>query len=576
MKSIQRKFSIVVLLFLSASSAVGIISYLLLESILPALLISLAVIFLLSYFFSIAVRILVLNRIFQIEKEIDIVGSGQSDHRFPVNSNDEFDRLADRMNRMLASIDGRISRGIKQVTDEITIQENSKYLQNIHDGLLFIDYGQIISDDYSRSLADIFDREEIGGQHLSDFLYPDREVFREKRKSIETFLKGLFTDPGSFDSISDENNPLHNIWISRDDGKRILVDGVFRKVEEKGELVQILIIFKDRTDEGLLEKKLDEKDLRSNFELETIVAILRAGPGPFLQFIEESYVLLAELREEIAEIRNEEVIRKSFRTVHSMKCSAAYFDFQAVEKLCHNLEEILSDFRKGNFSRKQALDIIVDDIYAQFDHIKHLVNKFREFLLTEEGRVYEMHKNEQDHFFDSLRIMLSRHADYLEKDIHFSFDSDFENFPLIEKIKTPVIHLLRNAVDHGIEFPEEREGCGKNGEGEISLSIKEREDKSVKITIEDDGQGIDFNKIREIAVARGFIKKEESPGRENLIRTLFLSGFSSRDGISGLSGRGIGLDAVKEDVNRIGGKISVKTEPAGGTRMTILLPPDLF
>jgi len=456
--------------------------------------------------------------------------------------------------------------------DEITSLENQKYLQNVNDGLLFVDYGQIISEYYSHSLAEIFDREDIGGQHLSDFLYPQKKEYHERRKELEKFIISLFNDPALFETIDEDNNPLHNIWISRNDGRRILVDGTYRKVEDDGALVQIMIIFKNRTDEGILEKKLNEKDMRSNFELESIVSILRSGPGPFLQYIDESHTLLGQFRLDIVDIQKREVIQSSFRTINSMKCSAAYFDFKAVEKLCHNLEDILSDFRSGDFSRKEALDIIVDDIYIQFDHVKHLINRFQEFLSTDEGKIYETSRNEQEHFFDSLKIMMERNADYLEKDIIFSFHSDFSDFTCIHDIKNPVIHLLRNAVDHGIELPESRIAKGKSEKGNIKLSILKSEDHGSRIVIEDDGDGIDFDKLREIAIEKGFIKKEENPGQGNLIRALFSSGLSVRNQINGLSGRGVGLDAVKEDVSKIGGKITVKTERDKGSRFTILLP----
>lgn len=492
---------------------------------------------------------------------------------FSVRGKDEFSELAVRLNQRIGGEEEKFNSMKDDLVRTVSDRENEKYLQNINDGVLFIDYGQIISGYYSRTLAELFDREEIKEQHLSDFLYPDREKHHQSRKELEKFIIGLFNDPAGIDDLTDETNPLHDIWISRDDGRRILVDGTFRKVEERGDLVELMILFRDKTDVGVLEKKLDESDMRSDFELDTVVSILRAGPGPLLQFIEESREVLADLRPRIPELENPLVINSFFREVHIMKCSALYFDFRAVEKLCHNLEDILSAFRKGDFSRKEAVDIIIDDIHIQFDHMKHLVDRFREFLATKEGRVYETDRNELEHFFDTLQIMMSRHADELGKEVIFSFRSDFENFEAITPLQNSLILLLRNALDHGIEFPDEREAAGKERSGHVSLVITGNADGSVKISVEDDGTGIDFEHLREIAVEKGFIKKEESPGEANLIRTLFTSGFSTREEMSELSGRGVGLDAVKNQISRMGGKISVKTERLKGSRFTIILPP---
>lgn len=513
------------------------------------------------------IKVLVLNQLYLMKSAVD------GNVPYPLDRKDEFGELARRINQLSVKNDEELRRENSDFARKITERENGRYLQNINDGLLFIDYGQIISPYYSKALEELFDREEIAGQHLSDFLYPDREKFHDRRKELEKYIVSLFHDPAGIGSGGEVvENPLHKIWISRDDGKRILVDGSLRKIEEDGELVQLMIIFRDRTDEGILVRKLDEKDMRSDFEIESIVAILRAGPGPFLQFIEESGIVLERFRKDIPILDEPVVIQRSFRDINSMKCSSAYFEFRAVEKLCHNLEDILSEFRKGNFSRREALDIIVDDIYIQFDHIRKLINRFQEFLSSAEGRIYKTDRNDQEHFFDTLRIMMARHSDELGKDFELSLSSEYENFSRIGELKTPVIHLLRNAADYGIELPEEREKNGKNRRGKIELKIVGEGDGHTKVIVSDDGAGMDFERLRVLAVEKGFIKSEDSPGQANLIRTLFSSGFSSRDEMSGLSGRGVGLDAVKDQISRMGGRISVKTERLKGSRFTIILP----
>lgn len=571
MKSLQFKITAFVTFLLMVIGAAGLLSSHLTGTFF-AIAITVICIMISVALMAIIVKILILNPLFRMKREVDMLIEEGSKCSFDYTGTDEFGELSNRLNKMVEWLNSSYTDRKTGLIKEISDRENSKYLKNINEGLLFIDYGQFISEFYSHALAEIFDRSEISGQHFSDFLYPQKEEEHEKRKVLEKFIIGLFNEPEQIENIKEEDNPLHNIWISRDDGQRILVDGTFKKVEEKGELVQLMIIFRDRTEEGILEKKLDEKDMRSDFELESIVAILRSGPGPFLQFIEESEDVLERFRVNIPGLEDKSVLEESFRNINTMKCSAVYFDFRAVEKLCHNLEDILVDFRVGENSRKEALDIIVDDIYTQFENIGKLIDRFQEFLSSAEGRVYETHRNDQEHFFDSLKIMMSRHADELGKEIDFSFSSDFDNFRQLGPLKNPVIHLLRNAVDHGVEEPEDRTAHGKEEKGRILLTISSAEDETVKITVEDDGRGIDFDKLRKRAVQMGFIKKEEAPGQANLIRTLFRSGYSSRDEMAGLSGRGVGLDAVKESVSRMGGKISVKTERLKGSRFTITLP----
>ena len=576
LKSVRQKISASAFLFLLISSSITFFSANYINSIYLMIIVIILPVLLLTFVMFLLIKVLVINKIHLLQIGIDRVIADNGDDSITINTKDEFYDLALRLDSLVKNYKIQHKEKMETLLGEITNQENEKYLQNINDGLLFVDYGQFISDYYSKSLQEIFVRDDVGGQHLSDLIYPDKIEHKEQRKILEKFIISLFNKPEEFENITEDNNPLHNVWVSSGDGRRILIDGSLKKVEDQGKLVQIMIIFKDRTDQGLLIKKLDEKDKRSNFELESIISILKAGPGPFLQFIEESQKSLSDFRSNTIKIQNREVLDSSFRDIHSMKCSAAFFDFKAVEKLTHNLEDILIEFRKNNFSRKEALDIILDDLYIQFDHVRNLISRFQEFLSSDEGLIYDTHKNEQEHYFDTLKIMLFRDAETLGKIVDLQITSDFSNFPLLNELKNPIIHLLRNALDHGIELPDVRNSEGKHEKGTISLSFLKKGENGVSIIIDDDGSGINFEHLREIAVRKGFIKKDEETGHSNLIRTLFKSGFSYHDELTGLSGRGVGLNAVKEEISKLGGKITIKTEFRKGSRFTILLPPDLF
>jgi chemosensory pili system protein ChpA (sensor histidine kinase/response regulator) len=144
---------------------------------------------------------------------------------------------------------------------------------------------------------------------------------------------------------------------------------------------------------------------------------------------------------------------------------------------------------------------------------------------------------------------------------------------IFEMISDPLIHLIRNAVSHGIEPPEDRSRMGKEETGTILLNAK-HEGNNILIEIEDDGRGIDPEFIRSEAVRRGFITpavaKELSDAEA--INLIFLPGFSTHKEISALSGRGVGLDVVTTDLAKINGRIEVQTEVHVGTKFLIKLP----
>jgi len=135
------------------------------------------------------------------------------------------------------------------------------------------------------------------------------------------------------------------------------------------------------------------------------------------------------------------------------------------------------------------------------------------------------------------------------------------------------VHLLRNAVDHGIEIPEKRVELGKKENGTILITAS-RQENFVLIRIEDDGCGIDTNEIRKVALKKGIISREsaEQLQEEEAMQLIFTPGLSTSDNITDISGRGIGMDVVKNRVERLGGSVKVESKPGIGSRFELKLP----
>ncbi len=142
---------------------------------------------------------------------------------------------------------------------------------------------------------------------------------------------------------------------------------------------------------------------------------------------------------------------------------------------------------------------------------------------------------------------------------------------MIEDLADPLLHLVRNSLDHGLETPEERKKAGKPETGAIELRAEQRGNHIV-IEIEDDGRGIDLEKARRVAIARGVLQDDEPFDEQQVLNLLFMPSFSTKDEASHVSGRGVGLDVVKTNVAKLGGMIDVETEKGEGTRFTITLP----
>jgi two-component system chemotaxis sensor kinase CheA len=142
---------------------------------------------------------------------------------------------------------------------------------------------------------------------------------------------------------------------------------------------------------------------------------------------------------------------------------------------------------------------------------------------------------------------------------------------VIDEIGEPLVHLIRNAVDHGIEAPAARAARGKPASGTIVLSAAQ-ESNQVVITLVDDGGGIDAREVRRRAVERGLISAEEALSDRDAIQLIFTEGFSTAHRVTDVSGRGVGLDVVVQSMERLNGLIEAETIPGAGTRFTLQLP----
>jgi chemosensory pili system protein ChpA (sensor histidine kinase/response regulator) len=146
---------------------------------------------------------------------------------------------------------------------------------------------------------------------------------------------------------------------------------------------------------------------------------------------------------------------------------------------------------------------------------------------------------------------------------------------ILRGLTDPLLHLLRNAVDHGIETPAQRKALDKPENGTIRLQFSQA-GNHVTLTIEDDGAGMDVGRIRAKALERGLIKADQELTEQAILRLVLLPGFSTRDEVSEISGRGVGMDVVRSSIEQLRGTLQLESKPGQGMRITINLPQTLI
>lgn len=270
-----------------------------------------------------------------------------------------------------------------------------------------------------------------------------------------------------------------------------------------------------------------------------------------------------------------------------------------LDSILYRLDELVAAKLRIDYQRKQiedaqeALDQGVARARAGTSELMHEVEAHRrklEFVrgdLTQEAHNLGMvaHGLQEDvkdvrmvpigPILDPLRRMVRDLASSLDKQaaLEVSGETVRVDKRLLELIRDPLTHLLRNAVDHGIERPDVRAANGKPVMGTIRVSAEAR-DSQVQIEIKDDGRGIRADDIRAAAVAKGLIEPERAAAlspREAL-NLIFAAGFTTAAELTSVSGRGVGLDVVRENVARLGGRIEFFTEPGKGTQFNLNLP----
>ncbi len=329
-----------------------------------------------------------------------------------------------------------------------------------------------------------------------------------------------------------------------------------------------------------------------------------------------------------------EAIDALFRCAHSLKGMSTTMGFDELSRIAHSLESFLDPYRRGvRRVDRQAVELLLQAVdllrqsFAQVEAEKgsgnfpkttspppfqgqstrregmlrvapelldDLIDLTSELLIAQN----DLESEEQVVQFQSLIQAVGHQAMRLRmvplqtvadrfprmvrdvaregnKEVNFEVrGAEVEmDRALLESLADPLMHLLRNAVDHGIEEPEERTRSGKPAEGKVSLEASKKKD-GVVIQVIDDGRGIDPDMIRRMVVARGLLSEEkvQTLSEPDLFRLLTLPGFSTKADVSEISGRGVGMNAVQATVQSLQGTLTVESVPGQGTTVALNLP----
>ena len=231
-----------------------------------------------------------------------------------------------------------------------------------------------------------------------------------------------------------------------------------------------------------------------------------------------------------------------------------------------NLQSVFSDVRQlgGAADVSRELQIQIRDME-------------RKLALLQQG-ILDVRMVPIEQVFDKLARVVRKLSRQLDKEIRLNISGRETVLDklIVEELSDPLMHMIRNCMDHGIEQPDERVAAGKPRAGKVDLRAFQKGNRVV-IEVEDDGGGIDWRRIREVGIERGVISNDDAAGmsQQEIINLIFAPGFSTRAQASEVSGRGVGMDVVRTNIAKLSGMIEVTTEVGRGTRFSITLPVTL-
>ncbi|PKN16062.1 MAG: chemotaxis protein CheA [Deltaproteobacteria bacterium HGW-Deltaproteobacteria-23] len=257
----------------------------------------------------------------------------------------------------------------------------------------------------------------------------------------------------------------------------------------------------------------------------------------------------------------------------TQKSSTLKVSFEKLDELLNLVGELVIHRTALNTLEKRLQEKITDRVLLEaFSEASQLIGKssadLREAIMK--ARMLPIKS-----VFQRFQRLVRDNSHKSGKEIHLKFEGEETELDktVIDEIGEPLLHLIRNAVDHGVESKDERRRAGKSPAGTITLKAC-HESNHIVIAVEDDGCGMDAEKIRRSAAAKGLISLEEAQGlsEQESLQLLFLPGFSTSSKVTETSGRGIGLDVVKKIVTSLNGMIEISGKPEKGSRFTIKLP----
>jgi len=515
----------------------------------------------------------------------------------PVGRMDEIGHSIMAFNGMIEKIQ-ESSLQLKQKTADIQAM-----LQNMQQGILTVVEGAVVHSEYSAYLEAIFETNDIAGRSLMDLVFADTDLGADVLSQV---------DAASFACLGEDainfafNEHLLVTEISKrmPDGRVKILDLNWSAITDDSDMiVRLMLCIRDVTELRKLAAEAGEQ----RRQLEMIGEILAVSEEKFHHFIESSAGFINENERIIRQHSQADraAISELFRNMHTIKGNARTYNLQHLTNIVHETEqryhelhhseEVHAAWDQESLMQELARVRAAVESYAMINEVSlgrkgvSRGESAERFLMVdiahiqESLRLLEAAKADDLHALQSMRQNVRQALRVLgTESVGEALSGVLESLPSLAQelgkstpqvqiddngcrlrreaggaLKNVFMHLLRNSVDHGLEAADVRTAQGKPAAGAINIEVGMHE-TTVQITLSDDGRGLALQRIRGMALEKGWIAADQELSDEEIAEMIFRPGFSTADKVTEVSGRGVGMDAVRDFLKREHGSIALR------------------
>lgn len=537
----------------------------------------------------------------QMQSEMSEIASNQDfTRRVPVTRMDEIGRSIVAFNDMIEKIE-QSSMQLKQKTADIQAM-----LQNMQQGILTVVDGGLVHGEYSAYLEAIFESEDIADRDVMSLVFGQTSLDADTRSQVEAAIHACIGED-AMNFAFNEHLLVNEVMKTMPDGRAKTLDLSWSAItDETDTVMRLMLCVRDVTEL----RRLTAESTEQKRQLEMIGEILAVSQEKFHQFVESAKGFIHENERIIGQHdvhADESALAELFRNMHTIKGNARTYGLRHLTSIVHEAEQRYDELRRLGAGEAWDREASIAELARVKQAVEHYAT-INEVNLGRKGPEGIAHRAQsgrymvvdRSHIGESLSLVesvrdgdiagLVAMRDAVRRTLRLLDTESFgealsgplESLPSLAKelgkgepmvtiddngyrlrrhagaaLRDVFTHLLRNSVDHGIEPADERVAAGKRDAGTIELEVGV-DAGALQLTLSDDGRGLALARIRAIAAERGWVAPTETIDDEAVAAFIFRAGFSTANAVTEVSGRGVGMDAVKEMLEREHGRIELR------------------